>query len=191
MKKKKILLIAGHNRAGIYSYPHFSDPGVVLDNTDNEHWLMERLCSEAFRQLKREEYNVELCPFTYNLKGKIRYANKILTNRDVIVSVHGNGSPNKKVSGSEVFYAEGSRRSLIWSKKIAKIISDTIMIKNRGHKSDIYSHHGYLGILRNTVSYDFLLELGFLTNEEDYLKVRTYGVQAIIDTCKYILDKKT
>ncbi len=186
---KKVLIIAGHHLARLFP-PHLGDTGAVIEG-DNEHDFAERLCIPAYEELKRLDYNVELCDFRYNLKQKIKYANNVLTDRDCIVSVHMNAARDERVTGSEVFYETGARRSNIYAKNIAKITSDTTGIKNRGHKPDIQSHHGYLGIIRNTVSYDFLLELGFLTNPDDREQVEKYGVQAIIDTCKYLLDKKT
>jgi len=190
----KLMLIAGHHRANWLSFPpHGRDPGVVLRKgveMDNEHWIAERLTLQAYNILKEEGYDIELCPFNYNLPQKIKHANKILTKRDIIVSVHMNGAISKQANGSEVFYIKGGKRSHIFAKNISKILSDVLLTKNRGHKPDSYTQHGRLGIIRDTKSYDFLLELGFMSNESDYAKVEKRGVEAILQACRYLLTKK-
>lgn len=194
MKKRKLILISGHHRAGLIAYPHWRDPGAVKRDRsgkeiDNEHWLCERIVTGAFENLVSQYNNVHLLDFTYNLTGKIAWINKHCTKYDCVVEVHANASSNKDVTGSEVFHVKNGRRSKTYAERISKIISEKIGTQNRGHKSSEYSQHGRLGIIDDTVSYDFLVELGFLSNDIDYERMKKNGVLAVTEACKFLLEK--
>jgi len=192
MKKGRLILIAGHNRA---SETHPRDCGYAFfnphnsDTKDNEHWFMERLCVMADTILKNRGLKVTLLPFTLSLEEKIKWANENLTKYDIIVEVHGNAFNNPQANGTEVFYVSNGLRSYFYARKLSKIISSTIGTKNRGPKPSKSSHHGGLGIIDQTPSYDFLLELGFLSNNKDLEKVNKHGASAIFKTCKYLLER--
>lgn len=188
----KVILIAGHHRGGLFSYPHWRDPGAVLKKDgkaiDNEHWLAERLTKQAYDILKKEGYDIELCPFSYNLKGKINYCNKRLGKKDYIISVHLNSNVGKPATGTEVFYnGKGKRpRSFHYSKKMCKILADTLGLRNRGHKKDSTTRHKRLGIIRDTNAIAFLFEMGFINNPKDYDNIQKFGVEALIQAIKFL-----
>lgn len=193
MIKRKLILIAGHNRAGFKSYPHWRDPGVVKRNNkgkeiDNEHWLMERVALGAYENLKHKYSNIHLLDFSYNLRGKIKWINENCTRYDCVVEIHANASIYKDVSGSEIYYAVNGKRSFWSAKRLAKICSKKMGVKDRGYKPSNFTRHGRLGIIDNTVTYDFLVELGFMTNDKDYEKINKKGVHTVTDICRHLLN---
>lgn len=194
MRKRKLILIAGHNRKGWSAYPHLRDPGaikrgLVSKELDNEHWLMERVATGAYEELIHKYNNIHLLDFSYNLRGKINWINENCTKYDCVVEIHANACFNNEVSGSEVFYVHNGIRSLSYAKKISKIVSENMGVQNRGHKSSLYTRHGRLGIIDDTVTYDFLVELGFLTNNLDYERMKKNGVRSVTAVCEYLLSK--
>ena len=192
MKNRKLALISGHNRANYL--PPFArrDPGAVLYSNGkeitNEHYEAEKLVYPAYEELIALGYDVILCPFNKTLAQKTRWCNKNLTSRDFIVSVHLNASTNPIANGSELYYLDGHAPSRVRGTRLAAILCRTMGMRNRGRKADTRTRHGRLGIIRDTKANSFLLEMGFLTNEEDLSKARNFGVQAIIDSCKYLLN---
>ena len=191
MEQRKLIVLAGHNRAGWKKYPHFSDPGAVSGvhdgNKDNEHYLMERLVSPPFTELKKEHDNIYLMDFTYNLQGKIDWINKNCTKFDCVVEFHANAAQDYTANGSEVFYIENGIRSYTWSKRLIDIICHNMDTKNRGIKTSNNTRHGRLGIIDDTVTYDFLIELGFITNQSDYNKIKVNGQKTVQNVCEYLL----
>lgn len=193
---RKLILLAGHHRAGWYIWPHWRDTGAVpiydKNMVDppvyNEHHENEKLAWGAMEQLKSEGYKVFMPPFDYNLWGKIRWINNNFNTDDIVLSIHMNGNSDIETTGSEVWYYQGSDVSRIHALRMAKIISDTLQIKNRGRKGDLTNRHGRLAIIRYTRPWAWLLELGYLTNINDLRQTRKFGIQAIVDTAKYLHD---
>lgn len=118
-------------------------------------------------------------------------------NPKVFVSLHYNSAPNKDAEGIEIFYyrsKDNAARSTT-SKKLANaILKCTIMnteAKSRGVK------HGDLAVLRETNMPAVLIEGGFLTNENEvvklkdavYLKKLAWGIAQGIN--EYIGNSKT
>lgn len=186
----KILLIAGHHRAGIWPYPHRRDPGAIPHYPPhvkfdppvyNEHHECEKLVIQAHDALKMNGYTVWVCPFKYDLYTKKNWANKVAGPDDLLVEVHLNSVTNPLATGSSVWYYSGSDASRSRASKMSKIISDTVGLKNRGAKGDMTNRHGQLYIIRETDPWAFLFEVGFISNPSDMQKVREFGAQAIID----------
>jgi N-acetylmuramoyl-L-alanine amidase len=199
MYKPKLLLIAGHNRAGILWWPHLRDPGAVLyknkatlwnkKEITNEHWEAEKIVQPAYKELKQQGYNVYICPYRYNLFGKTKFANKLLDKRDFIIEVHLNASVNQDASGFELYHSTGFRRSLSRARKMFKIACNTLQLPERWVCEDIFNRHKRLSIIRDTKACAFLFEMGFLSNQKDLDNIRKYGVQAIIDCAKILIKK--
>ena len=135
------------------------------------------------------------------LDGETQYLNSLATNpktdeawsryypewKDKFVYYVKYDSPQRPLSLAE--YILGARK--FYAEHIAEMLSNIQGTRNRGAKEDCYTHHGRLGIIRDTLSYDFLLEMGFLRNKEDYKKVTQNGMFAVVEICKYLLDMKT
>jgi N-acetylmuramoyl-L-alanine amidase len=201
MKQRRLLLVAGHNRRNWFTWTR-RDPGVVLRDKSgkeimNEHYLAELTAYPAFEQLKSEGYDVLICPFDLSLKKKIRWCNNNANYGDVILSVHFNASTSNKATGTEVWHFNDAD-SRLRASRIACILSRTLKLKNRGRKNQAkkkWYRNGRIigtgmGIVKYTKAQSFLLELGFMTNPSDYISAKNFGVQAVIDSAKYLLDGK-
>lgn len=87
---------------------------------------------------------------------------------DLLVDIHANAAASESASGVEVWIAEEKMRPT--AERIAASIAEKLGMRNRGVKKDLENRHGSLGILR-TGCPAILIELGFLTNEEDREKM--------------------
>lgn len=79
---------------------------------------------------------------------------------DIFISIHANSSSNSKASGTEVFYYEPIAKSL--ASNISSRVAKNNDRPNRGAK-----HSNYLVTL-NSSAPAVLVEVGFLTNRDDY-----------------------
>ena len=61
---------------------------------------------------------------------------------------------------------DANQTEIQFATAMAKTISDTLKIKNRGVKSEILSHRGRLGILHITNN-SILIEVCFISNKRD------------------------
>jgi len=197
--RKKILLVAGHESRSVLN--KFPLVGAVLKKIGYLYTWEQRevmhIVAKAYIELKELGYDVKVCPFQYNLGKKIKWANKIGTINDVLISVHLNSNPNPAVTGSEVWFYSGNDWSEKTAKKLAEIVSETIGLRNRGEKGDKANDHKRLGIIRDTEPAAFLLELGFMSNPEDLWLIRKTdnyglkgGVNAVINCVKYLSNEK-
>lgn len=181
--KRTICLIAGHHKKAIGN-----DPGACANQT-NEHYEVFNICNRAWEILQRDGFNAIVCPTNLNLSEKTTWINKNFPDC-VLLSVHLNAAYNLKVSGCEAWYLSGNEEMKKKAVEATKIMMRNMNINGRGEKGDLQSHHGSLGILRDTKPVDeLLLELGFLTNVNDLTRVRLKGGQAVADCAKILFYK--
>lgn len=104
------------------------------------------------------------------LDGRATFANEL--NPDLFVSIHFNSAPSAKAHGIEVFYyrTEQETDRSITSKILAEKVLQKVLVhteaKSRGVK------HGNLAVIRKTTMPAILIEGGFLTNEQEFQKLR-------------------
>ncbi|EKQ56577.1 MULTISPECIES: N-acetylmuramoyl-L-alanine amidase [unclassified Clostridium] len=186
--KITITVDAGHD----YS-THDGDGGTVttIDGiTYSESDLDIQVAVKLKKELLKRGYNVVMTreegerpdygSLNNSLAHRVDIANK--SNSDLFISIHHNavdGIPTAK--GVETYYSVQPRDAdfsgyvdnerLEKSKKMAQAINDSIAEKvgtnNRGAKSDASSAVGTLYVLRNTNMPAVLVEVGFITNEEE------------------------
>jgi len=185
-----IALIAGHHRAFWY---HWRDTGALpstnvrhridLKYPDepiiNEHHEAEKLALRAGYQYDGTG-KILICPFIYDLYQKKKWIEK--NNIDWVVSIHLNSDRYKSEhsNGFEIWVNHADIDSRINAQKACRIASDTLGMVNRGVK---YSSKLYI---LHTQAHELLLEMGFINNPDDMIKMRERGVQAIIDVMKHI-----
>lgn len=184
-------MVAGHHRAGWLHWrdsgalPRFYNGNDFIPPVYNEHHESEKLVTEVAKLLRQHNIETIVCPFTYNLKQKIAWERKVSNGiKDILISVHFNGFFNPEATGTEVFYFGGDTKSMEKALIMSSILSGTMVTKDRGAKPDTSSGYGRLGIIRDTKSWAFLFEMGFITNKEDMKKVRNVGVQALYEAVK-------
>ena len=186
----KILLVAGHSSRSILN--PFPDQGAVLREQGKlittENREAKTIVSRA-SVILNEKYGddrVRVCPFRYNLRQKIKWANKF-TPYDILISLHLNASNDRTVEGSEIWYYGGSPNSEELAMDLAEKQSKVLRNRNRGAKPDTNNRHGRLGIIRDTKPWAFLTEMAFISNTKDLAKARNHGTEALIrlvDTIK-------
>ena len=182
--ERSIILIAGHNRAGFW---HWVDRGALCPfESTNEHYECEKLVYGAREILERDGFRAIFAPFDLSFRQKIAWVNKNFPADSILLSIHLNAHHLQAATGTETWYLSGSDRARSIAKEIQATLVQSLGLKDRGVKGDLQNHHGSLGILRDTHTFDeWLLELGFITNANDLKRVRKCGVQAIADAAKF------
>jgi len=89
---------------------------------------------------------------------------------DLLIDIHANAANIKSANGVEAWISAENMRPM--AENIVRYISEKLEMRNRGVKKDSDNRHGSLGILR-TGCPAVLIELGFLTNDEDREKMLT------------------
>lgn len=192
-----LYLDAGHHRAGLFFWPHLKDVGAIpqylksllIPPINNEHEECEKLVIKASQGLGELGIPTTIVPFSYNLQGKIWWINRMAIETDILLSIHMNASTSMEATGTEVFYYDpkpSTYNLMEKAGKVAKILSVTTRLKDRGAKRDTQSNAGRLAILRDTKPLAYLLEMGFITNIEDSKHIRNFGAQAIIDVGQFL-----
>src|SRR5438105_2981612 len=98
----------------------------------------------------------------------IRWLNSNRLPGDFVLSLHMNSSDNPEASGTEVYYSpHGPPRRQDQAMAVARAVSTTLGIPNRGPYRSDQSQHTHLGILDDTDAPALLIELGFISNRGD------------------------
>ena len=168
-----LILLAGHG-AG--------DPGTVSNNT-TEHAEVANIVDKIVRNFKVE--TMEPIP----LVKRIALLNKLYDAQDCVVEVHMN-SAIFTATGVEVFYEDGLDKDREKAMIMSHVISRKLGLTDRGAKPDTSTKHKHLGIIRDTISRSFLIELGFITNKEDLRVVREKGAEAVLEALREIAEIK-
>lgn len=83
---------------------------------------------------------------------------------DVMLDIHFNAS-TPKATGTEIFISD--ERSRDFANELVTAVSSILNIKNRGVKMEGQSQHSRLGMLHPTDGIKVLLEVCFVTNQND------------------------
>lgn len=105
----------------------------------------------------------------------------------VLCEFHLNASDNDMAKGAEVLVKDGpnaDEKNL--AHDIAKAITNTCNIYNRGVKTESQSHRKRLGILHTKAGIAVLVELCFITNNED-MRLLRMGMDALAERIAEIL----
>jgi N-acetylmuramoyl-L-alanine amidase len=164
--KKVIVLDAGHGG---------SDPGAVGNNM-READITLALTGLLRHELEKAGFTVILsrprADVNPGIHSRWRLANE--HRADYFLSVHVNAGGG---TGVETFYyRDGTERSRK-SETFARCVNDTFAqgmgLRNRGVKPDTLTHHGAIGVLRQTTMPAILVELAFidspLTNTDVFI----------------------
>ncbi len=173
-KDKKIIVIdAGHGG---------HDFGATKDNLNEKN-----LIAEITKKIKKEysDSDIEI-HFTrtddefIDLNNRTNFINKIKP--DLVISLHVNNNKNIESRGFEIYVSdknESFEKSKIFAEKLAVKLSKT-QLKNRGLKIAPFY------ILKNSTCPSLVVELGFISNENDRKFISSEKGQSEI--AKSILD---
>lgn len=176
---KSVVLIAGHSSV------KGKDNGAVYDGK------LEGVLAIELRRSIIQEYNklvgsngdlirqLVADPDSYTTSETVRFLSNIsdkgtfvwkpnwILRHPMIIDLHFNAAQNPSATGTEVIVDHDANQTEIQlATDMAKTISETLKIKNRGVKSEILSHRGRLGILHITNN-SILVEVCFISNKRD------------------------
>ena len=90
-------------------------------------------------------------------------------NADLFISIHANAARNTAAKGVETLYAPDASRNNL---SFAKVIQSGLLLGTGGVDRGVVSRPE-LVVIRETKMDAVLVEIGFLTNEDDYIKLKT------------------
>lgn len=112
---------------------------------------------------EEEEYDIQLTrkgDKTVRLYERVDLANE--AKADLFVSIHCNSNEEEYVNGIETFYAEGDGQGKNLAQTVQDSMIDGVNAKDRGINT------GNFVVLNHTNMPAVLIEVGFLSNEEEY-----------------------
>lgn len=134
--------------------------------------LEEELVSLGYRVILTRKTDETVIPF--NKKRDLNQRIEIIncSNADLFLSIHCNSFPNNKYYGAQTFYYTKQNEYLAY---LIQNELKRLTMTTRYHKeiTDIY-------LLKNVVVAGVLIECGFISNEEEALKLATKEYQIVI-----------
>jgi len=174
----KIYLNNGH---------HLKDSGAVHKGHEESQMAIE-LGESVVNELSKF-VEVLSVPDDLNLRDSIDWVNERATEHDFAFSTHFNSHSNQYVAGTEVYYSNEREKELAIT--FAQEVSKAGGFKNRGPRHDSSTWVGSLGWLRNLKCDSVLLEVCYLTNNEDMVKYDTQKVtEGIVKAIKKIIPQQ-
>ena len=148
---KKLYIDAGH-----FDW----DNGAVIKGR-KEHELNKQIrdCLKAILT----GYETHYVPDSLSLKDTIEWINNDATYENFAVSIHLNNNADSSIRGTEAYYTEKMKYSDVF----ARCVSEKLIIPNRGSKHDSQTAVGSLGFLRKLRCPSVVIEVCYMSNEED------------------------
>lgn len=178
MRFSRLLIDRGHGLNN--SKAQALDPGATAFGT-TESEVVTRVAEHSRSLLS--PFPVVLVP-ELSIPDVVEWVNETAQPGDVLFSLHMNSSENPAATGTEVLVSHlSSKARFAQAATISQVIAEHIGLKNRGAKIDTMAapKAGTTGlpILRDTKVPAFLIELGFISNKTDLVRVWTKGEGAI------------
>lgn len=167
-KQGNLYVAIGHGNYG-------SDPGACANGT-TEYKECLRIGQHVTGYT-----DIKLVPINLSLKERIQWVRKNLTPLDTLIELHMNAAA-PAAQGSDIFYRTEDKNAGQLAQRILHMYCRESGIKERLVIGDTNSRHGRLGIIRDVQCQSFLIELGFLTNENDLNSVRAKAERALLTT---------
>ena len=163
--KRVVILNAGH--WDTKDTPHIDDPGASYNGVIEAMEVM-KIRDRVIPILERHGITVHSVPDHINLPESITWANERAPqlNDGLAVDIHLNWLSNRTVRGSEAFYGVTDTSWQI-AAAITKNVSKEMGIPDRGAKTDTQTAVGQLGWIRQSTMWATLIEVCFLTNQDD------------------------
>jgi len=154
---------------------HDTDPGACANGT-TEYKECLRIGQHVTGYT-----DIKLVPVNLTLKERIQWVKTHLTPVDTVIELHMNAA-NPVAQGSDIFYRTEDKASGQLAQRILHMYCRESGIRERMTLGDTQSRFGRLGIIRDVPCQAFLIELGFLTNENDLNIVRSKAEKALLTT---------
>lgn len=167
MARKRLLLSTGHSGPGM-------DPGAVAGNITEHNTA--RAIVVAMKEILDFHVDVDTILSGYKLSEKIALVNK--KKPDFSIELHLDAGP-KTAEGASIFFYDGEEEQKKRAEKILDTYCKKTTIKKRKALGDTSSNHGRLGFVRDIENESYLIELGFISNNEDLQLVQKYAAYAL------------
>ena len=186
--EKVIIINSGHWDDS--KTPHLDDGGAQFQEY-REYIECTHIRDVLVPMLIDRGYTVHAVPDDLDLRASITWANKIAPklNDGLAIDIHLNALSNRDARGTEAFYGTSDT-----SKEIAAVLSanvaESLGIPDRGAKPDTQTAVGSLGWIRKTTMWASLIEVCFITNEDDMEALRglSRGTDGYVDSATGIAD---
>ncbi|MEY9971919.1 N-acetylmuramoyl-L-alanine amidase [Lysinibacillus sp. RC46] len=162
LKNRIIILDPGHGG---------KDPGTVLGSYSEKAITLKvsTLVKQKLEAAGAKVYMTRTGDTYPSLQDRVDFTNA--NYGEIFVSVHVNSAANTSAQGTETYYAISTGDMYQEDIDLATFVNNQIVnnlnMKNRGVKEEQYY------VIRNTIIPAILVELGFLTNDEDRGKMTT------------------
>lgn len=146
------------------------DPGSIGVNGVREKFLTLETSKQIAEQLRAAGANVLLTRSSdsyVSLADRIRISDAYTTH--AFISVHYNAFPNSSADGINTFYYSSKDQKL--AEYVHQGLASAVTLRDRGMVPNNYY------VLRNNHAPSILLELGFLTNYNDFATIRSNSFQ--------------
>ncbi len=166
MTRAKLFVDLGH-----------SDKWPGADGVRSEVAWNRAIYPHFMHEIDESYWEVILVPDTYtadlsanmNLMRRINWINARATEKDFLISIHGNAASRPEVRGVTTCYVGGSDFARLEAIKLSQAYSETteVPVWLTGEFADTRSRYGRLGMVRDTKPFALLIEAGFVTSPED------------------------
>lgn len=163
---RKIYLIAGHNLT-----PSGTGTGAVgiIDEAKESIILRDFIASELVRQGITPERDFD----TGSLNTVISWLLSKVCKKDIMIDIHFNASASPSASGSEIILPNKyTAEERVIAETLLSTITNTLGTKSRGIKTEKDTAVGSIGILNKPDCLNVLLEVCFVSNNEDVITYR-------------------
>lgn len=187
------------SRTIIINAGHWDDPKTspVDDPGASHNHVLEavecmKIRDELVPLLEHRGYVVHAVPDELNLRKSIDWANEKATslNAGLAIDIHLNSLSDPAARGTEAFFGTSKTSESIAS-VLASTVSNKLGIPNRGAKPDTQTAVGSLGWIRQTKMWASLVEVCFVSNDEDMAILQREGgyrkaAEGIADAIDYL-----
>lgn len=155
---------------------HYKEDSGGIKNGIKESELAMQIRDRLKLKLNKTDFEVLYIPDDLDLRHSIDFVNETCSENDLAISIHLNFNKNKNIKGVEVYYSENCDLARVFAKHISELTS----MVNRGERHDSESFVGSLGWLRQPKCRTVLIEAGYMSNCDDFERLRMPHVQELI-----------
>jgi len=159
----------GKNKRGVIDYGAFG-------NNTNEFLECSKIVEEMLNKYKGR---ISVVKQRTDLRSRIKWINDNLKSDDTYFELHLNAAGSSLAHGAEVFYRAANNEYKVQATEYAHLYTKKMGLWNRGAKPDTQTRFKRLGVIRDVKCKSFLVELGFISNKDDLMIVRSQAVNGL------------
>lgn len=188
----QVFISLGHNNAFNFINDHgkirlsaYRDQGAV-SGSDTEFKYSSKIAKEIQKLWKIPGVTLRIVPEKLNLQARIKYINANSFNDDIAIELHMD-SATPAALGCSTWYLSASKYAEDKAKVFQMEYTKVTGLKWRWVHGDLSNRLGRLAFVRDTRPLAFLLEMGFISNENDRNLVWTKAASGIYSAIQKIL----